>query len=133
MREFLLIAHIMMAFGVIALILLQHGKGADTGAAFGGGASGTVFGARGSASFLSRLTAGLAVLFFSNSLLLAYLAANQKPVESLMQRVQAERRVDQGLGDTDVARQAEDLPPPAVPEERGASAFKTELPGLPPE
>ena len=65
--------HVVIAALMIGLILIQHGKGADAGAAFGSGASGTVFGAKGSGSFLSRSTAILAALFFSTSLALAYL------------------------------------------------------------
>ena len=66
--------HIIVGMGVIVLVLLQHGKGADMGAAFGSGASGSLFGASGSANFISRLTAGLAAVFFVTSLSLAYLA-----------------------------------------------------------
>ncbi|WP_423823802.1 preprotein translocase subunit SecG [Salinisphaera sp. SPP-AMP-43] len=69
----LVIFEVVVALGLIALILLQHGKGADAGAAFGSGASGTVFGAKGSANFMSRATAGLATLFMLTSLVLAYL------------------------------------------------------------
>ena len=68
-------AHTIVAVLVIVLVLLQRGKGADAGAAFGAGASGTVFGARGSASFFSRATAVLATLFFATSLSLAYLSS----------------------------------------------------------
>jgi preprotein translocase subunit SecG len=74
----LLVAHVLSALGTIGLVLLQHGKGADVGAAFGGGASGSLFGATGSANFLSRATAIIAVVFFLSSLGLAYLA-NVKP------------------------------------------------------
>ena len=73
-----LIVHVLAALGVIGLVLLQHGKGADVGAAFGSGASGSLFGATGSANFLSRTTAILAAVFFLSSLGLAYLA-NLKP------------------------------------------------------
>lgn len=69
--------HVIIAALMIGLILIQHGKGADAGAAFGSGASGTVFGAKGSASFLSRSTAILAAMFFSTSLALAYLGGNR--------------------------------------------------------
>lgn len=69
----LVIAQVAIALALVALILLQHGKGADAGAAFGSGASGTVFGAKGSANFMSRATAGLATLFMLASLALAYL------------------------------------------------------------
>lgn len=67
------IVHLLIAAAIVALVLLQRGKGADAGAGFGSGASGTVFGARGSASFLSRTTATLAALFIVTSLTLAYL------------------------------------------------------------
>jgi preprotein translocase subunit SecG len=69
--------HILLALGIIGLVLLQHGKGADMGSGFGGGASASLFGATGSANFLSRLTAGLATLFFVSSLGLSYLATHQ--------------------------------------------------------
>lgn len=72
----LLIVQILVALGIIGLVLIQHGKGADAGAAFGGGASGTVFGSKGSGNFLTKLTTGLAVVFFSNSLMLAWLVAH---------------------------------------------------------
>ncbi len=69
-----LVVHVAAALGIIGLVLLQHGKGADMGAAFGSGSSGSLFGATGSANFLSRSTAALAVVFFLTSLGLAHLA-----------------------------------------------------------
>ncbi len=69
--------HVLVAVGVVVLVLLQQGKGADAGAAFGGGASQTVFGSRGSATFMSKLTAVLAVLFFVTSFILAVFAKQQ--------------------------------------------------------
>src|SRR5262245_27423622 len=72
-QQVILIIHVFLALGIVGLVLLQRGKGADAGAGFGAGASGTVFGARGSASFLSRTTATLAALFIATSLTLAYL------------------------------------------------------------
>ena len=75
---------VLLAIGIIGLVLIQHGKGADVGAAFGSGASGTVFGSRGSASFLTRATAILVTLFFINSLALAYLASHRPLVESVI-------------------------------------------------
>lgn len=72
-----LVVHVVAALGIIGLVLLQHGKGADVGAAFGGGASGSLFGATGSANFLSRTTAVLAVVFFCTSLVLAYIATHR--------------------------------------------------------
>ena len=74
MQKAVLIAHTLIALLIIVLVLLQRGKGADAGAAFGAGASGTVFGARGSSSFFSRATAVCATLFFASSLTLAYLS-----------------------------------------------------------
>ncbi len=72
MFQVLIVFHVLLAIGIVVFVLLQQGKGADMGAAFGSGASGTVFGARGSASFLSRTTGILAALFFVTSLSLAY-------------------------------------------------------------
>jgi len=81
-----LTVHILVGLGVIGLVLVQHGKGADMGAAFGSGSSGSLFGASGSANFLSRTTAVLATLFFLTSLSLAYLGSSQpKTSGSLMQ------------------------------------------------
>jgi preprotein translocase subunit SecG len=69
--------HVLIALAIIGLVLLQHGKGADMGSGFGGGASSSLFGATGSANFLSRATAVLATLFFLTSLGLAYLATHK--------------------------------------------------------
>lgn len=81
-----LTVHILVALTIIGLVLMQHGKGADMGAAFGSGASGSLFGATGSANFLSRATGILAAVFFLTSLTLAYVASNKpKTTGSLMQ------------------------------------------------
>ena len=72
----LLTLHVVLGVGIVGLVLLQQGKGAEMGASFGGGASGSVFGATGSANFLSRTTAALVTLFFISSLALAYIASN---------------------------------------------------------
>jgi len=77
MQSLILILHVALAIGLIGLVLIQHGKGADAGAAFGSGASSTVFGARGSATFLTRLTTAIAAAFFVTSLTLFYFAANR--------------------------------------------------------
>ena len=74
-QKAVLIGHTLIALLIIVLVLLQRGKGADAGAAFGAGASGTVFGARGSGSFFSRATAICATAFFVTSLSLAYLSS----------------------------------------------------------
>ena len=73
----IIVVHVLIALAIIGLVLLQHGKGADMGSGFGGGASGSLFGATGSANFLSRATAVLATLFFVSSLGLAYLAGSR--------------------------------------------------------
>ena len=80
--------HILAAVAIIALVLLQQGKGADAGAAFGAGGSGTVFGARGAASFLTRGTAVLALVFFLTSLGLAWLASQQVEQRSVVERTE---------------------------------------------
>lgn len=77
MYNIILAVHIVFAVAMIGLILIQHGKGADAGASFGAGASGTVFGAAGSANFLSRATGILAALFFATSLTLAAYARKE--------------------------------------------------------
>ena len=82
--------HVLLAVAIIGIVLLQRGKGADAGAGFGAGASGTVFGARGSASFLSRTTAVLATLFFLTSLGLTYLFSQHKEATSVVDTVTQE-------------------------------------------
>lgn len=77
MHTIIVVLHMFVCIGLIGLILIQHGKGADAGAAFGSGASATVFGSRGSASFLTRTTAILATTFFITSLTLAYFSEQQ--------------------------------------------------------
>jgi preprotein translocase subunit SecG len=85
---------VVAAIAIIVLVLLQHGKGADAGAAFGSGASGTVFGARGSGTFLSRITGILAAVFFLNSLGLAYLSAHTGAGGSVVNQPGAQQIVD---------------------------------------
>jgi preprotein translocase subunit SecG len=83
-QTLVLMCHLLLAMAIIGLVLLQRGKGAEAGTGFGAGASGTVFGARGSASFFSRATAVLATLFFATSLALAYFATQTSGTESLV-------------------------------------------------
>jgi preprotein translocase subunit SecG len=87
LQTIILVAHVGIALLIIGLVLLQRGKGADAGTGFGAGASGTVFGARGSATFFSRATGVLATLFFVTSLALAYLATQQTAPRSLLETV----------------------------------------------
>jgi preprotein translocase subunit SecG len=100
-----IILHVLIAAAIVGLVLLQRGKGADAGAGFGAGASGTVFGARGSASFLSRTTATLAILFIVTSLTLAYLdGRNPAAPASVLDRVQVPAQ-----------QQTDDAELPAIP------------------
>ncbi len=84
MQTILTVVQVFLSLGLIGLVLIQHGRGADAGAAFGSGASATVFGSRGSGSFLSRATAALATLFFLTSMALAYYAAQGGKPAGLM-------------------------------------------------
>jgi preprotein translocase subunit SecG len=116
MYQVLTIIHILVAAGVIGLVLLQQGRGADAGAGFGG-ASNTLFGARGAASFLSRTTAVLATLFFLTSLSLAYMAGNtDNKAHDIMDVPQAESPAQRDL--------------PAIADEP-AAAKKGDLPSAP--
>jgi len=117
LQSVLLVSHVVISAAIIVLVLFQRGKGADAGAAFGSGASGTVFGAKGSANFLSRSTAVLATLFFVSSLTLAYLGSRAAPGNS------------QSLMDG-VAAPAEEISSvlPLIGDEPAAG---NELPGLP--
>jgi preprotein translocase subunit SecG len=89
METILVVVHLLLAIALVGLVLIQHGKGADMGAAFGSGASATVFGSAGAGSFLSRTTGILAALFFVTSLALAYFAMQKGEKESLMKAEQA--------------------------------------------
>ena len=93
-QKAVLIGHTLIALLIIVLVLLQRGKGADAGAAFGAGASGTVFGSRGSGSFFSRATAICATVFFITSLTLAYLSSqNSSTPNSLLEKTSATEEV----------------------------------------
>jgi preprotein translocase subunit SecG len=87
LHNIILVIHLLVAIGVIGLVLIQQGKGADAGAAFGGGASSTVFGSAGSASFLTRATGILATIFFITSLTLAYLSIQKSNPTSVVDTV----------------------------------------------
>jgi preprotein translocase subunit SecG len=94
LRGFILTVHIILALVIVLLVLMQRGKGADAGAGFGSGASGTVFGARGTATLFSKLTAVFAALFFTTSLLLAYMGtrAPAEPTSVIERAAQAAAR-----------------------------------------
>ena len=84
METLIWVVHVLAAVGVIGLVLMQHGKGADMGAAFGSGASGSLFGASGSANFLSRATGVLAAVFFATSLSLTYISSHKTKSAGVM-------------------------------------------------
>ena len=86
MESLVWIVHIIVAVSLVALVLLQHGKGADMGAAFGGGSAGSLFGSSGSANFLSRSTAVLATMFFLTSLTLAFFGLQEHKSNSVLDR-----------------------------------------------
>ena len=88
--QVIIVVHVLLGLGVIGFVLIQQGKGADAGAAFGSASSGSVFGAQGASSFLSRTTAILATLFFATSLGLAVLAGNQNRETDLMDTPEVE-------------------------------------------
>ncbi|HEY3517139.1 MAG TPA: preprotein translocase subunit SecG [Gammaproteobacteria bacterium] len=124
LQTIVLIAHVGIALLIIGLVLLQRGKGADAGTGFGAGASGTVFGARGSATFFSRATGVLATLFFATSLALAYLATQRVAPTSLLEGAPAQQTAPPPASqstapttETPPAAQDDDLPalPPAEP------------------
>ncbi len=127
-ESLLLLVHIGVAVTLCGLVLLQHGKGADMGAAFGSGSSGSVFGASGSANFLSRSTAILAAVFFLSSLGLTYIGSTKSAPKDVMQ---------QGVMSNTPATKAADVPAPGalpgVPATPAAPAPGTTAPAAPPK
>ncbi len=130
MQTIILAIHIVIAVSLIVLVLLQTGKGAEMGAAFGSGASGTVFGSRGSASFLTRTTALLATAFFVTSLTLAYLSGQtvvRKSVTEDFSPLPPVEQIRQGP-----APSAPDVPViPAAPTGESAPAPAADTPSVP--
>ena len=117
LQTVLLVVHLLVALVVCGLVLIQHGKGADMGAAFGSGASGSLFGATGSANFLSRTTAVLATLFFLLSLALAYVAT-KKPVETGGGVMDAVKQQPEPKKDEKKAATEPVTPQPPAPQEK---------------
>ena len=103
-NSLLLVVQVLLSISLIVLILMQHGKGADAGAAFGSGASATVFGARGSGNFMTRATTGIAILFFLTCLALAWVSSNREGPQSVTGSVTAQEIEA-------VTEEASDLPP----------------------
>ena len=116
----ILIVHVLVALAIIGLVLLQHGKGADMGAAFGSGTSGSLFGAAGSANFLSRTTAILATVFFVTSLGLTYIGTLHGRPQGLMEGAVPEK-----------AAPAAPKPPSDVPQPNSASPTGSAPAGAP--
>ncbi|NOR68488.1 MAG: preprotein translocase subunit SecG [Methylomarinum sp.] len=106
MYQAIIVVHVLLGLGVVGLVLIQQGKGADAGAAFGSASSGSVFGAQGASSFLSRTTAILAALFFSTSLGLAVIVGNNEGDIDLM----AAPEVKNVLADVPLVNNAEAVP-----------------------
>ncbi len=125
MITILLLIHVVIAIALVGLVLLQHGKGADAGAAFGSGASQTVFGSQGSGSFLTRTTAILATVFFVTSLMLAYLSVGKVTSSSSVTESSTSAIINGTPASADIAEDevSEDLQLPAdvplLPEETG--------------
>tara|TARA_Y100001935_G_C17311226_1_gene516436 strand:- start:65 stop:433 length:369 start_codon:yes stop_codon:yes gene_type:complete len=99
METILVVVHLILAVGLVGLVLIQHGKGADMGAAFGSGASASVFGSTGAGNFLSRATGILAALFFATSLALAYYAMQSNESTSVLDQTNVPSQAADSLVD----------------------------------
>jgi len=124
-----LVLHVLTALAVCGFVLLQHGKGADMGAAFGSGSSGSLFGAVGSANFLSRTTAILATVFFLTSVALTYFGSQHSGPQGVMEKGVMEK----GVTDRVVPPKPSDVPQPApssgaVPAPAGNGASPADVP-----
>ena len=117
LRGFILAVHVLLALMIIGLVLLQRGKGAEAGAGFGSGASGTVFGARGTSTLFSKLTAVFAALFFVTSLSLAYLGTrgSTAPTSVLERAAQAATTAPPATTAPQPAAPAPAAPAPGAP------------------
>ena len=120
MQTLILVLHILAAAGIVVLVLLQHGKGADMGAAFGSGSAGSLFGSAGAANFLSRTTAILAAVFFLTSLGLTYFSAPSKS-SGVVQQLEIPA-VPQGAPAQKPAAPAPSAPAPAAPADGSKSS-----------
>ena len=119
LQALLLVVQVICAIALIGFILIQHGKGADAGAAFGSGASATVFGAAGSGNFLTKTTTALAFVFLLNSLALAWMA-KERSVEARQLNVVEPAVIEQPADDT-----------VAVPDEIPADVIDSDIPVIP--
>jgi len=114
-----MVVHVLAAVGLVGLVLLQHGKGADAGAAFGSGASGSLFGSRGAATFLSKTTAVLATVFFITSFSLAYFLSPRGEPGSV---------TTESVVETPVKETKDPVPVPATPDEKSPDTGVPEVP-----
>ena len=134
---FLLVLQVLVSVALIGFILIQHGKGADAGAAFGSGASSTVFGSRGSGNFMTKVTAILAIVFLTNSLLLGYLSTQRIQVPTSLldsePSVVLPQVIDRPATDMPVQDATSDIPQDIqneIPAE-SATAPVTDIPDVP--
>ena len=122
--KIMILVQIISAIAIIGVVLLQHGKGADMGAAFGAGASGSLFGATGSSNFLSKSTAVAAVIFFGVTLALSYIGNKRAPAQnSVIEKLQA-------VPDKQAAGK-EDVKPDLATGAQGISSIPGAVPGVP--
>lgn len=129
LQNFILLFHVLAAGAIVVFVLLQQGKGADMGAAFGSGSAGSLFGSSGSANFMSRMTAIMATVFFITSLVLTYVAANTGASRGLMDRVPATPASQIPVPGAPAAG-APAVPVPSVPVEaaKGAASKAQDIP-----
>jgi preprotein translocase subunit SecG len=128
LQSAVLVAHVLAALAVCGFVLLQHGKGADMGAAFGGGSSGSLFGAAGSANFLSRTTAVLATVFFLTSITLTWFGSQHGAVpQGVMEKGVMERTLPPKASDVP-APAAGTQAPAAIPGTGGPGSTPSEVP-----
>jgi len=121
----MILVQVISAIAIIGVVLLQHGKGADMGAAFGAGASGSLFGATGSSNFLSKSTAVAAVIFFSVTLAISYIGNKRAPAQSsVIEKLQA-------VPDGQVAGKEDVKPDSAGTGAQGISSVPGAVPGAP--
>lgn len=133
LQTLVMFVHVIAVIALIALVLIQHGKGADAGAAFGGGASQTVFGSQGSTGFLTKMTAALALVFFVTSFALAIFAKNQAALAAsgaIQGSAQTTSEQQQKTGSTSApAAQSKTSAPAAASQgQSGAAPAKTSAP-----
>ncbi len=133
MYQAIIVFHVLLGLGIIGLVLMQQGKGADAGAAFGSGSSGSVFGAQGATTFLSRATAIFAVLFFSTSLGLAVYTGNKDAIQDFMDGPEEVELAEElptadvpDIGDASVPMKV-----PSISDQRAAEVNQQALDGIP--